>query len=81
MNISLVLGMDIGLEDSCSLAMCALVGMLVYFLFCKISVAEWMKVTWEPILGYAPELLMLPRGWFGFVFKSPEDSTRILESF
>jgi hypothetical protein len=29
-------------------------------------------------MGYSVELLMLPRGWFGFVFKSPEDSTKIL---
>ena len=32
-------------------------------------------------MSYAPELLTLPRGWFGFVFKSPEDSTRIIENF
>jgi hypothetical protein len=65
---SMVLGMDIGLEESCSLAMCALVGRLAYRLFCKISVSEWMKATWEPILGYSPVLLTLPRGWFGFCF-------------
>ena len=75
---SLVLGMDIGLEDSCSLTMCVLVGRMAYRHYCKSSVAEWMKASWEPIMGYLVELLTLPRGWFSFVFKSPEDSTKIL---
>ena len=39
---SMVLGMDIRLKDSCSLAMCALVGRLAYCLLCKLSVSEWM---------------------------------------
>jgi hypothetical protein len=78
---SLVLGMDIGLEYSCSLTMCALVGRMTYRHYCKRSVVEWMKASWEPIMGYSVELLMLPRGWFSFVFKSLEDSTRILERF
>jgi len=75
---SLVLGMDIGLEDSCSLTMCVLVCRMAYRHYCKSSVAEWMKASWEPIMGYSVELLTLLRGWFGFVSKSPEDSTRIL---
>ena len=78
MKCSLVLGMDIWLEDSCSLTMCVLVGRMAYRHYCKSSVAEWMKASWEPIMGYSVELLTLLRGWFGFVSKSPEDSTRIL---
>jgi hypothetical protein len=77
----MVLGMDIGLEDSCSLTMCALVGRLAYRFLCKLSVMEWMQATWEPILGYSSELLTLPRGWFGFVFKTPKDTVRILDNF
>jgi hypothetical protein len=77
----MVLGMDIGLEDYCSLSMCALVGRLAYRLLCKISITEWMQATWEPIMGYSPELLNLPRGWFGFFLKTPEDTVRILDNF
>jgi hypothetical protein len=31
------------------------------------------------LLGYSPELVTLTRGWFGFIFKSPEDTMKVLE--
>jgi len=77
----MVLGMDIRLVESCSLALCPLVGRLSYHHFCNRFVLVWMKDTWEPILGYSLVLLHLPRGWFEFIFNSLEDSTRILEKF
>jgi len=60
--------------------MCALVGNLAYRLFCKLLVLKWTKATWEPILGYSPMILTLPRGWFGFVFNSPKYYTNILKN-
>jgi hypothetical protein len=39
------------------------------------------RESWVPLIGYSPELLTLPRGWFGFVFKNPEDSAFILGRF
>jgi hypothetical protein len=73
--------MDIGLEEMSSPAMCALVGRLSYRLCCNSTVYKWMNITWEPFLGYLPDLLTLLRGWFGFVFRSPEDAVKILENF
>jgi len=40
-----------------------------------------MKEVWEPVLGYTPELLTLPRGWQGFIFKNPEETDCILNRF
>jgi hypothetical protein len=77
----LVLGMDIGLEESCNLALCALVGRLAYRSRCLIPLEDWVLRNWEPLLGYSPEVLSLPRGWMGFVFKCPEDSEMILQRF
>jgi hypothetical protein len=77
----LVMGMDIGLEESCNLALCALVGRLAYRSRCVSPLDEWVLRSWEPLLGYSPEVLSLPRGWMGFVFKSPEDSELVLNKF
>jgi hypothetical protein len=38
----LVMGMDIGLEDSCNLALCALVGRLDYRSHCSTSIDKWV---------------------------------------
>jgi hypothetical protein len=38
----LVLGMDIGLEESCNLALCTLVGRLAYRSRCLIPLEEWV---------------------------------------
>jgi hypothetical protein len=74
----MVLGGDIGLEQSCNLALCALVGRLSYRTMCRQSLLEWVSVTWDPLLGYTPEVMTLSRGWFGFIFKSPEDTLEVL---
>jgi hypothetical protein len=78
---SLVLEMDVGLEDLCSLALYALVGRLAYRHFYFSSVTAWMETTWALVLGYSPTLLTMLRGWFDFVFHTPEDSNKILEGF
>jgi len=75
------MGMDVSLEEVCNLALCALVGRLDYRSCCKQTLTDWMQCNWEPVLGYSPEVMTLLRGWIGFVFKSPEDSMRIIERF
>jgi hypothetical protein len=65
----MVMGEDIGLEESCNLSLCALVGRLSYRSMCKLPISDWMQSTWVPLLGYLPELLTLPRGWYGFIFR------------
>jgi hypothetical protein len=77
----LVIGMDVGLEETCQLSLCALVGRFAYKTRSNLSFSEWMQVTWLPLIGYVPEYLTLPCGWFGLVFKSPEDVELILNRF
>jgi hypothetical protein len=75
----LVLGADIGLEDFVSMALCSLVGRLSYRHLCTTYLEDWVEKTWRPLLGYVPTFSHLGCGWIYFQFKSPEDSTNILE--
>jgi hypothetical protein len=74
-----MLGEDIGLEDTVSLALCALVGRFSYRARCKMPLVEWVSSTWFLLLGYMPEVVFLTKGWFDFRFKRVEDSAFILE--
>jgi hypothetical protein len=38
----MVSGMDVGLEESCNLSLCALVGIFAYRSQCKMIITEWM---------------------------------------
>jgi hypothetical protein len=75
----LVLGADIGLKESVSMALCSLVGRISYRHLCNLDLDTWMVTTWRPILGYVPILSQLGRGWLYFHFNSPEDATTILD--
>jgi hypothetical protein len=75
----LMLGEDIGLEDTISLALCTLVGRFSYRARCKMPLEEWVSSTWCPLLGYMPEVVFMTKGWYGFHFKRAEDSAIILE--
>jgi hypothetical protein len=77
----LVIGMDVGLEETCKLSLCTLVGRFAYKSRRNITFSTWMQLTWLPIIGYEPEYLTLPYGWFGLVFKNPEDAEIILNGF
>jgi hypothetical protein len=61
------------------MALCSLVGRISYKHLCKTDLDVWMNISWRPLLGYVPPLSHLGRGWLYFQFKSPEDSTAILE--
>jgi len=70
--------MDMGLEETCRLSLCSLVGRFSHKTKCNLPFSEWMKVVWSPVIGYAPEYLTLPVGWFKLIFKKPEDDELIL---
>jgi hypothetical protein len=74
----MVLGSNIGLEETCRLALCGLVGRLSYNNLCKVSLLVWVEKTWVPLLGYVPEILYLTKGWFGFIFKSLDNLSQLL---
>jgi hypothetical protein len=74
----MVLGSDIGLDKTCSLALCGLVGRLSYKYLCNVSIPKWVDENWRKGLGYSPEIRYLTKGWYGFICKSPEDSVRLL---
>jgi hypothetical protein len=77
----LVIGMDVSLVETCRLSLCALVGRIANKTRSAITLGEWMKKAWVPIIGYSPEFSLLPRGWFGLIFKSLEDTQLIRGDF
>jgi hypothetical protein len=76
----LVLGSDVGLEETCRMALCGLVGRLSYNYLSKGPVSEWVLKHWTPLLGYEPEVLYLTKGWLGFICRTSEDATLLLNS-
>jgi len=74
----MVLGSDVGLVETFSLALCGLVDRLSYRYLCNESIPEWVEHKWKRELGYAPEIRYLTKGWYGFICRSPEDSARLL---
>jgi hypothetical protein len=74
----MALGSDVGLPESCNLALCGLVGRLSYNYLCKVSILDWVDLSWKPLLGYAPEVIFLTKGWMGFLCKSPENVNVLL---
>jgi len=70
----------VGLEETCRIALCGLVGRLSYAYLVTESFTIWMERTWIPVLGYKLELHFLTKGWMGFVFKSLEDATLLLNN-
>jgi hypothetical protein len=77
----MVLGDDIGLEDSVSLSLCALVGRITYKHLCHTDLAIWLQSHWRPLLGYTLVISYLTHGWLCFRFNMPEDTNTILERF
>jgi hypothetical protein len=63
----MVLGDDVGLEETCRLALSGLLGRLSYSYLADNSVTAWVHKTWKPILGYIPEIHYLMKGWIGSI--------------
>jgi hypothetical protein len=74
----MVLGSDVGLAETYTLALCGLVGRLSYKYLCKVSIPEWVELNWKPVLGYSPEIIYLTKGWVGFICNTPEDTALLL---
>jgi hypothetical protein len=41
------------------------------------EIHSWVEDTWYPALGYIPDVFILIKGWYCFVFKSLEDAEQI----
>ena len=76
----MVPGLDISLEETCRMALCGLVGRVSYNYLSKVPISVWVEQHWAPILGYAPEILYLSKGWLGFICKVPKDLTLLLKT-
>lgn len=74
----MVLDVDIGLEDTCRMALCGLVGRFTYENLQKDTLSVWLEKAWKPLLGYVPELFHLTKGWLGYLCRSPEDVALLL---
>jgi hypothetical protein len=42
------------------------------------EIHSWVVVTWGPVLEYLPEVFIMSKGWYCFLFQSPEDAEEIL---
>jgi hypothetical protein len=80
-NRRMVLGTDVGLDETCRLSLCGLVGRLSYSYLVDSPMSDWIKNNWVPFLGYAPELLCLTKGWMGFICKTSKDANILLKTF
>ena len=76
----LVLGNDVGLEDTCRMELCALVGWISYISLSNVSLEVWIRNQWLPLLGYSPEVIYLTKGWLGFICNSPKGASLLLSS-
>jgi len=70
----IMLGEDVRLEDTVSLAFFTLVGRFSYKNRCKMSLEDWVSDHCSPLLGYKPNVFYFTKGWFGFHFKRVEDT-------
>jgi hypothetical protein len=76
----MVLGSDVGLEEACRFALYGVVGRFAYSYLSNVNISVWIKEQWAPLLGYSSDILYLTKGWMGFICKTPEDATRLLEN-
>lgn len=74
----LVLGAGVGLEDSCRMAICGLVGRLAYNNLSMEIFSVWIEWVWVPVFGYLPEVIFLTKGWIGIIIATLEDAELLL---
>jgi hypothetical protein len=74
----LLLGADVGLEDSCRMAICGLVGRMEYNNLFVENFTVWIKQIWVPVLGYLSEIIFLTKVWVGIICASLEDAELLL---
>jgi len=73
-----VVGEDIAWDSVLQMAKLTLVGRVMGRNFSRKTVADWVEGNWKPLLGYAPVVVMLNRGWFAFKFIKEEELRRVL---
>lgn len=56
----------------------ALVGKWIFAELSEHDMQNWVKITWEPILGYAPQISILMNSWFSVHFLHMENAEKIL---
>lgn len=71
-------GEDIDWNSVLQMATLTLVGKVLGHRFSRKTVAKWAEEKWKPLVGYAPVVVMLTRGWFAFRFKKEEELRRVL---
>jgi hypothetical protein len=77
---NLVLGSDIGLEETYLMSLCGLVGQVSYHYLPQEPLQAWIEKTWCPILGYMPKVIFLAKEWLGFICQTPEDTIILMAS-
>lgn len=71
-------GEDIAWGCVLQMAKFTLVGRVMGRNFSRKMVAGWVEENWKPLMGYAPVVVMLNRGWFTFKFIKEEELRWVL---
>jgi len=73
-----VFGLDVGWEEVLEMSKMTLVGKAMGRRFVIKTVIAWVVSNWQSHLGYAPEVVTLKGGWFGFNFKADDHAKWVL---
>lgn len=66
---------EVGLEGVVGLSLKAMVGKFSYKAMNSHDIAVWDSTVWAPLIGYMSTISILPKGWYGFVFRKEEHAT------
>jgi hypothetical protein len=70
---------DIQMREISLLSEEGIVGRFGYMELGGREIHRWVELTWYLVLGYLPNVFILTKGWFCFVFKSMEELERVLK--
>jgi hypothetical protein len=77
-KLKLTLGRDLGMKEAGHYSLRGLVGKFGYKAMEAKEIHNWVSECWGPVLSYIPEAYIFSKGWFCFLFQSPEDAEQIL---
>ena len=44
------------------------------------EIESWVASVWGPPLGYTPTIFVLQKGWFGFLFRTEDHTSFVINS-
>ena len=74
----MVLGHDVGLGDIVGLYFLSMEGKFSYMAMNNKHIVGWAAKNWAPLVVYNPDISILPKGWYGFLFHTKSHASLIL---